>query len=251
MSVAELEQARAAAKGDAEKGKYVRGMFSAIAPRYDLLNRVLSLSLDRVWRKRAIAELEVSRAPQGCFLDLCAGTLDIATAIAGTAGFSGAVVGADFAEPMLREGIRNRPAPLRSGAPAPVVADALVLPLATAVFDGAIVGFGIRNVVNLDAALREAHRVIKPRGRFVILEFTTPRNPVVRTGYHAYFHHILPRIGALVSGHNTAYAYLPESVAHFPDEKALASRMERAGFQRVRWQTMMMGIVAIHVGEKA
>jgi demethylmenaquinone methyltransferase/2-methoxy-6-polyprenyl-1,4-benzoquinol methylase len=84
----------------------------------------------------------------------------------------------------------------------------------------------------------------------VILEFTTPRNPVVRTGYHAYFHHILPRIGSLVSGHGTAYAYLPESVAHFPDERALGARLEAAGFTKVRWKTMMLGIVAIHVAEK-
>jgi demethylmenaquinone methyltransferase/2-methoxy-6-polyprenyl-1,4-benzoquinol methylase len=250
MTVAEMERARAAAQGHADKGAYVRGMFSAIAPRYDLLNGVLSLRMDRSWRRKAIAELGVERNPAGCYLDVCAGTLDIAKAIAGLRGFEGSVVGADFAEAMLQAGLGQRARGVGERV-APVVADALQLPVPNNVFDGAIVAFGIRNVVDLDAALREVHRVLQPGARFVILEFTTPRNPVVRTAYHAYFHHVLPRIGALVSGHGTAYAYLPESVSHFPDERALASKMEAAGFGAVRWQTMMLGIVAIHVGEKA
>lgn len=249
MTVAELERARAAAQGNADKGTYVRGMFSAIAPRYDLLNRVLSLSLDRSWRRKAIAELGVMKDPGGCYLDLCAGTLDVAAAIARVDGFEGTVVGADFSEAMLRQGQGKR-ATGNGRRIAPVTADALCLPVADGSFAGAIVAFGIRNVVDLDAAVREVHRVIRPGGRFVILEFTTPRNRIVRTGYHAYFHHVLPRIGSLVSGHGTAYAYLPESVAHFPDERALGARLEAAGFTNVRWQTMMLGIVAIHVAER-
>lgn len=248
MSVAEVERARAAAMGHAEKGAYVRGMFEAIAPRYDLLNRVLSFRMDRSWRRKAIAELGVQKDLRGTYLDLCAGTLDIASAIANIEGFAGAVVGADFSEQMLRQGTGNR---ARGTGVRAVVADALCLPVSDGVFAGALVAFGIRNVVDLDASMREVYRVLRRGARFVILEFTTPRNPIVRTGYHAYFHHVLPRIGAMVSGHKTAYAYLPESVANFPNEEALGARLEKAGFTNVRWKTMMLGIVAIHVGEKA
>jgi demethylmenaquinone methyltransferase/2-methoxy-6-polyprenyl-1,4-benzoquinol methylase len=155
-------------------------------------------------------------------------------------------VGADFTEAMLRAGAGKAPA----GRISAVTADALSLPLAGSSCAGAIVAFGIRNVADIDVAMREALRVLEPGARFVILEFTTPRNPVIRFGYHAYFHHVLPRIGALVSGHRSAYTYLPESVAHFPDERALGARLERAGFVNVRWETMMFGIVAIHAGEK-
>jgi demethylmenaquinone methyltransferase/2-methoxy-6-polyprenyl-1,4-benzoquinol methylase len=246
MSAVELEEARAAAMGQAQKGAYVRGMFSAIAPRYDLLNRVLSLSLDRAWRRRAIAALDVTRRPKGNYLDLCAGTLDVAASIAQLPGFAGNVIGADFAEPMLQKG-RAKAAGRKL---APVVADALSLPLASASCAGAIVAFGIRNVANLDVALAEVFRVLEPGARFVILEFTTPHNPVVRAGYHAYFHHVLPRIGALVSGHSTAYTYLPVSVAHFASEAALGAKLKAAGFSDVRWETMMLGIVAIHGGAK-
>jgi demethylmenaquinone methyltransferase/2-methoxy-6-polyprenyl-1,4-benzoquinol methylase len=105
-------------------------------------------------------------------------------------------------------------------------------------------------VADLDAGLREVYRVLEPGARFVILEFTTPRSRVVRAAYHAYFHHVLPRIGALVSGHQTAYAYLPKSVAHFPEEQALATRMEQAGFTDVHWQTLTFGIAAVHRGTR-
>jgi demethylmenaquinone methyltransferase/2-methoxy-6-polyprenyl-1,4-benzoquinol methylase len=246
MTVVERERAHAAAKGAAEKGEYVRGMFEAIAPRYDLLNRLLSFRMDRSWRRAAIAELDVERQRDATYLDLCAGTLDVAAAITDTRGFTGTVVGADFSEGMLRAG-RGKPGTTRV---APVAADALRVPLRDDSCAGAIVAFGIRNVVDLDAAIAEVHRVLEPRGRFVILEFTTPRNAVVRAGYHAYFHHVLPRVGALVSGHATAYSYLPVSVAHFPDEQNLGRRLEDAGFREVRWRTLMLGVVAIHVGLK-
>jgi demethylmenaquinone methyltransferase / 2-methoxy-6-polyprenyl-1,4-benzoquinol methylase len=132
----------------------------------------------------------------------------------------------------------------------PVVADALALPLPDASAAGAIVAFGIRNVADLDRALREVHRVLERGGRFVILEFATPRSRIVRAAYHLYFHHVLPRIGGLVSGHRTAYAYLPRSVANFPDERELAARMRAAGFVGVEWQTLTFGVAAIHTGSK-
>jgi demethylmenaquinone methyltransferase / 2-methoxy-6-polyprenyl-1,4-benzoquinol methylase len=134
---------------------------------------------------------------------------------------------------------------------APVVADALQLPLADESAQGAIVAFGIRNVADLDRGLREVHRVLAPGARFVILEFTTPRSPLVRALYHLYFHHLLPRIGALVSGHRTAYAYLPRSVANFPIEEELASRMRGAGFVDVQWRVLTLGVAAIHRGTKS
>ncbi|MCU0649784.1 MAG: class I SAM-dependent methyltransferase, partial [Gemmatimonadaceae bacterium] len=129
----------------------------------------------------------------------------------------------------------------------PVTADALALPLADGVFSGALVAFGIRNVADLDAGLREVRRVLRPGARFVILEFSTPRMRVVRAAYQTYFHHVLPRIGALVSGHASAYTYLPASVAHFPTEERLADRMRAAGFSRVTWRPLSFGIAALHV----
>ena len=131
-----------------------------------------------------------------------------------------------------------------------MVSDALQLPLRDHQAAGAIVAFGIRNVVDIDGALKEVHRVLAPRARFVILEFTTPPNPIVRGLYHFYFHRITPAIGQAVSGHPTAYRYLPESVAHFPGPAALAERMQTAGFVDVRWRSLTLGVAAIHAGIK-
>jgi demethylmenaquinone methyltransferase / 2-methoxy-6-polyprenyl-1,4-benzoquinol methylase len=166
--------------------------------------------------------------------------------LAGMDGFAGRVLAADFAEPMLRAGVAKT-----SGRPvSAVVSDALQLPAKNDTAAGAIVAFGIRNVVDLDASLREVHRVLASRARFVILEFTTPSNPITRALYHLYFHRVLPMIGGVVSGHPTAYRYLPESVAHFPGPAALAERMQSAGFVDVRWHTLTFGIAAIHTGIK-
>ena len=240
----EIEAMRAA-EGGAEKSKYVRRMFSEIAPRYDLLNHVLSLNIDRAWRRAAIRELRIERSPAGTYLDICAGTLDVSTMIAASHP-SAKIIGADFAEPMLRAGV----AKIRGKNIAPVTADALLLPLQQGSVSGAIVAFGIRNVANLDQGLREVHRVLSPGSRFVILEFSTPRSRVVNSAYQLYFNHILPRIGGIVSGHRTAYSYLPKSVANFPATNELAKRMTAAGFSNVSWQSYTMGIVAIHIGEK-
>jgi demethylmenaquinone methyltransferase/2-methoxy-6-polyprenyl-1,4-benzoquinol methylase len=243
----ELEAARAAAAGGAEKRAYVRRIFSEIAPSYDLLNHTLSLGIDRRWRRRAIAALQWRARPPGSYIDLCAGTLDVGAELAGQPGFGGFVVGADFAEPMLRAGA-GKASRARLG---PVVGDALELPLRDAAASGAIVAFGIRNLADLDAGLREAYRVLAPGGRFVILEFSTPRVPIVRALYRLYFHRLLPAIGRAVSGHPTAYRYLPASVDRFPSEEALAARMRAAGFVGVRWRRLTLGIAALHVGERA
>jgi demethylmenaquinone methyltransferase/2-methoxy-6-polyprenyl-1,4-benzoquinol methylase len=242
------DAAQRAAAGDraADKRAYVQQAFSEIAPRYDLLNHLLSLNIDKAWRRRAIRELQWEREPAEVYVDLCAGTLDVATEMARQSGFRGSIIAAAYAEPRLRAGAEK----VRTLPVLPTSADALQLPLASGGAAGAIVAFGIRNVADLDAGLREVHRVLRPGGRFVILEFTTPRSAVVRALYHAYFHHLLPRIGALVSGHGSAYRYLPKSVANFPSLEELGARMRAAGFANVRWSTLTLGIAAIHVGTK-
>jgi demethylmenaquinone methyltransferase/2-methoxy-6-polyprenyl-1,4-benzoquinol methylase len=242
----EERRADAAAEGGTEKRAYVRTVFEQIAPRYDLLNHLLSLNIDRIWRRRALRALEWRRMPSGRYLDLCAGTLDVGAELSRQEGFGGFILGADFAVPMLRAGVGKAPADVL----APVAADAQLLPLADDSVDGATVAFGIRNVASLDVALREVFRVLSPGARFVILEFTTPRSAIVRTLYHFYFHHLLPLIGGIISGHRTAYSYLPKSVANFPAEPELARRMTAAGFADVRWDSLSLGIAAIHVGRK-
>lgn len=251
MSV-ELQQeeersALAAARGSGDKRAYVRAMFSDIAPRYDLLNHLLSFNVDRRWRRRAIGELAWERAPRGRYLDLCAGTLDVAAALARQGPFRGTVYAADFAEPMLRAGV-GKVSGLRVQ---PVAADALALPLPDRSCAGAIVAFGVRNLTSLDGGLREVARVLEPGARFVILEFTTPESSLVRAGYHLYFHRVLPRVGAIISGNRGAYRYLPQSVASFPAPGELSDRMRAAGFRDVRWSSLTFGIAAIHVGIRA
>ena len=242
----EAATAERAAEGGAEKRAYVQRIFSEIAPRYDLLNHVLSLNIDRAWRTAALRALAWDRRPDGVFVDLCAGTLDVGAQLSRQPGFRGHIVGADFAEPMLRAGAGKAPRTVLS----PVAADALQLPLPDGRAAGAIVAFGIRNVADLDAALREVLRVLAPGARFVILEFSTPRSALVRAAYHFYFHRVLPLVGRLVSGHRTAYTYLPKSVANFPVEEELAARMTRAGFAEVHWRSLSFGIAAVHVGAR-
>ncbi len=229
-----------------DKRRYVREMFAAIAPRYDLLNHLLSLNIDRSWRRQAVDRLAWGRRAGGLFLDACAGTLDLAAELAGRRGFSGRVVGADFALPMLRLGAGKTAArPVR-----PAAADALRLPFRDATFDGATVGFGVRNLEDLDAGLRELGRVLKPEARLVILDFTTPPSAPVRALYLFYFRRVLPLVGRIVSGHPTAYAYLPASVEGFPPPLALALRMERAGFSECGFRLLTGGIAAIHWGKR-
>jgi demethylmenaquinone methyltransferase/2-methoxy-6-polyprenyl-1,4-benzoquinol methylase len=172
--------------------------------------------------------------------------MDVANELARRPRFSGTVLGTDFAEPMLRAGrqkVASRPV-------APVVADAVALPIRTGTASGAIVAFGARNLENLDEGIAEAFRVLRDGATFVILEFSMPRVPVVRSLYRFYFHHVLPALGRLVSRHRTAYRYLPVSVDNFPNEEELARRMTQAGFANVRITRLSFGIAAIHAGER-
>ena len=228
----------------AEKRAFVRQMFAAIAPRYDLLNHLLSLNIDRRWRRQAVRTLEWSTRPAGRYLDLCAGTLDLARELATQPGFAGSVIGADFVLPMLKLGRHKATRVL------PACADALELPFPAASFDGLMVGFGIRNVVELDQALREAGRVLKPGARVVILEFSVPRSRLLRALYFLYFRRVLPLIGRVVSKHGSAYSYLPDSVLAFPGPAALAERLRAAHFVDVRYDLLLGGICAVHAGVK-
>lgn len=226
-----------------EKAAWVRSMFDRIAPRYDRFNDLLSAGVHRGWRRRTIDAL----APRGgeTFLDLCAGTMDLAVAISERA--PGArVVGADFAVRMLTSG-RDKAA-AAPGAVDPVAADALALPFPDDAFDGITIGFGLRNLADYARGLAEMRRVLAPGGRLVVLEFTTPPGKVFRALYHGYFHHVLPRAGALISRDPAAARYLPESVKVFPDVRSLADLLREAGFARVRYRYLTGGIAALHHG---
>lgn len=230
--------------GGRAKQKYVREIFDSIAPRYDLLNGILSLGADSRWRRAAVDRLGWTDRPTGQYLDCCSGTQDLAAELGNRATFRGRVVAADFVPAMLRRGEG------KSSRTMSTAADALQLPFADGVFDGAMVGFGVRNLMDLDAGLRELARVIRPGRRLVVLEFTTPTWQPLRACYLGYFRHILPRIGRRVSKHRSAYDWLPASVLSFPEPEGLATRLAAAGFGQVRFERRWGGIVAIHTGER-
>jgi demethylmenaquinone methyltransferase/2-methoxy-6-polyprenyl-1,4-benzoquinol methylase len=230
--------------GGPEKRAYVRSVFSAIAPTYDRLNRIISFRFDQGWRRYAVAQLGWEREPGGIYLDLCAGTLDFGATLAGRPGFRGRIVGTDFVRRMLDFGRHKAPGLV------PVNADALDLPFADLTFDGAMVGWGLRNLVDLEAGLAEVARVMKPGARLVVLDTALPRNPVLRTVYQFYFRRIMPWIGRAISKHTTAYNWLPESTRVFPAPPELARRIQAQGFENVQYQLFMGGVCAMHVGTK-
>ena len=231
---------------DEEKARYVRRMFGAIAPRYDLINAVLSGGLHRRW-KQATARL-VQVPPGGRAIDVCCGTGDLALLLARYAGPRGRVVGIDFSEEMLRVARRKAAAAGLGISVTFALGDAEALGLPDAAFDGAAVGFGIRNTVHPETALREIHRVLRPGGRLAILEFSTPRREVVQRLYDWYSFTVIPWVGRLASRHSDAYLYLPASIRMWPDQEAFTGMMVRAGFAQVRYYNLSWGIAAIHVG---
>jgi demethylmenaquinone methyltransferase / 2-methoxy-6-polyprenyl-1,4-benzoquinol methylase len=230
--------------GGAEKRAYVRSMFAAIAPTYDRLNRILSLSLDLRWRRYAVDRLGWERVPDGIYLDLCAGTLDFGAILARRPNFRGRVVGADFVRPMLDLGRR------KAERLEPVAADALVLPFRDATFDGVMVGWGLRNLIDLEAGLAEMARVLKPGAGLAILDTTTPAGPL-RGLYLFYFEKVLPQVGRLVSRHGSAYDWLPASTRTFPQPPELARQLTAAGFGGVGYHLFLGGVTALHVGTRS
>ncbi len=249
MTVLTEEQREAveAAEGGSSKRAYVKRTFEEIAPRYDLLNHLLSVNLDRGWRRLAIEAMAIERDPAGAYLDVCAGTMDVGAEIAARAGFRGNVICADFAEPMLRGGLaKTAGLPVRA-----VVADALRLPVRDGTASGAIVSFGVRNFDDINAGFRELRRVLKSGARLVVLDCSHPPSRIVRALYDEYFQKLLPFIGRMVSGHKTAYSYLPMSVQHFPNADQLAEQMRGAGFANVAYRRLSMGTVAVHWGDAA
>jgi len=223
----------------------VRSMFDRIAPRYDLLNRLLSGGTDVRWRRRAVDFLEI--LPPARVLDLCTGTADLLIeALRRDAGNEG--IGVDLSLGMLVRGAAKLARGGYGARSALVAADGERLPVRDGLFDGALVAFGIRNVADPVAAMREVRRALRPGGRFVVLEFSMPGG-VFGMAYRFYFRRVLPRLGGLVSGDGSAYAYLPASVERFPSPEAFASLVASAGFVDVRWRMLTGGIACLHRGE--
>ena len=221
-------------------------MFDRVAPRYDRLNRVLSAGRDIGWRRRAsaLARLDAHQVA----LDVGTGTGDLAFGLVSASDASARVIGADISPAML-EALRRRADASGERRVTAVLATSESLPFADASLDRIIAGFAVRNFGDLGAGLREMRRVLRVGGRAVILELSTPPNPVIGGLYHLYFHRISPIVAALLGGDSAAYRYLPRSVAVFPDADGLARHMRDAGFARVRYERLSLGIAAIHVGE--
>jgi demethylmenaquinone methyltransferase / 2-methoxy-6-polyprenyl-1,4-benzoquinol methylase len=225
----------------------IAGMFDAIAPRYDLLNRVLSAGIDRRWRRRAIDMLALSAGD--VLLDVCTGTADVA--LLGRASGAARVIGVDFAGAMLAIGLRKVHAAGEADRIALLRADATRLPIADASVDAATVAFGIRNVQRPELACAEMARALRPGGRLAILEFGLPRVPGIGTLYLWYFKYLLPLVGRTVSGHHAAYSYLPESVGAFPPPQEFVTILRQAGFLEVRAVPLTLGIVYLYVARRA
>jgi demethylmenaquinone methyltransferase/2-methoxy-6-polyprenyl-1,4-benzoquinol methylase len=226
----------------------VREMFSGIARRYDLLNHLLSLNIDKSWRRKVRAELiEVLRSDEANVIDVACGTGDLTLAL--ERGSKAKVFGTDFCRPMLELAKRKSEA---EEAKIPLIeADAMQLPLAENSFDAITIGFGLRNLPNIEYGLVELYRILKPGGKLVVLEFSAPLVPGFRQMFNLYFRRILPLIGGAVSGSRAAYTYLPGSVAKFPDQKELAELMKEIGFSDVKYTNLTGGIAAIHTGLKS
>lgn len=239
----------AGVRDEGEAAREVREMFGRIAPRYDFLNHFLSLSLDRLWRRRTAERLRVALQRDGArALDLCCGTGDLTFALERAAGPKTMILGSDFSQPMLQLAQKKaRGASRRSSF---LAADALALPFADGSVDVVTSAFGFRNLANYERGLQEIARVLRPRGQVGILEFAEPRGKVLGPLYRFYFERVLPKIGGAISGNSSAYTYLPGSVARFPSPEELRALMIGAGFTGVRFETWTFGIVALHTARK-
>lgn len=240
--------------GEKEASARIREMFGGIAPRYDFLNHALSLSLDRLWRRRVVKQFRaVLDRPDARVLDLCCGTGDLTLALARNS--RAAVIGSDFAHPMLIRAAQKAHAikggeRVGTGLQGFIETDALSLPFPGGSFDLVTAAFGFRNLANYDRGLREMFRILRPGGRLGILEFAEPKSAVFGGLYRFYFSRILPRIGGAISGSRFAYSYLPSSVGKFPEVEELARRMSAAGFIEPSCELWTGGTVALHSAKK-
>lgn len=219
----------------------IQSMFGEIAGAYDLCNAAFSLGIDRWWRR--FAARQALRPGDRAVLDVACGTGDLTAALRRAAPADCRVVGVDFCRPMLARASGKGDFPVVWG-------DGLRLPFPDGAFDAATIAFGLRNMEDTEAGLREMARVLRPGGRLAVLEFMLPPNPVVRWAYLLYFRHVLPAVGNLVS-RSRAYSYLNDSVEKWPPPQALARILRSSGFPRVRWWTLSLGIAALHLAEKA
>jgi demethylmenaquinone methyltransferase/2-methoxy-6-polyprenyl-1,4-benzoquinol methylase len=243
----------------------IRRMFDAISPRYDLLNHLLSAGIDRGWRTVAAKRLRASfaEAPPSAgprrVLDVCTGTGDLAFAVLDTPAHAPAgppvsrdlqVVGVDFSRPMLRRAHEKSRRRGTNGALRLQATDALRLPFRDGAFDACTIAFGLRNLVDTAAGLREMARVLRPGGRLFVLEFGNPRIPGIRQAYGFYFNHLLPVVGRAVSRSHDAYDYLPRTVSEFPDRERLSAMMTDAGLEAVAFRPLTFGIAILYEGRK-
>jgi demethylmenaquinone methyltransferase / 2-methoxy-6-polyprenyl-1,4-benzoquinol methylase len=223
----------------------IQEMFAGIASRYDFLNHFLSVSIDRRWRRIAAAKVRdlVGQSPALC-LDACCGTGDLAIAL--NRSMNTHVIAADFCHPML-----TRAAQKADGRVRVIEADAVQLPFPNTSFDAVTIAFGLRNLQDRNAGLREIRRVLKPGGAAVILEFSKPAIPIFRQMFEFYFRNVLPAVGAIISGNSTAYRYLHDSVQVFPDQQQLLEMMRNADFTGAAYCNLSGGIAALHWGRRA
>ena len=232
---------------EAAHAKAVREMFAGIAGRYDLLNHVLSLNIDKRWRRIVSAELrKILDSPEARVLDVACGTGDLSLEL--NKNSKAQILGTDFCRPMLAFA-KSKSVQEAHSIPY-IEADALALPFDDSEFDAVTIAFGLRNLANVTDGLKELGRILKPRGRLAILEFSAPIVPGFGQLFNFYFSHILPRIGGAVSGSRGAYEYLPDSVSKFPNQKNLVALMEQTGFDSVKYRNLTGGIAALHCGTR-
>lgn len=227
---------------------FIQGMFDRIAPKYDFLNRMLSLRQDVRWRREMVEAAGLTDGAAA--LDAACGTCDVALEIEKRKKGSCRIIGVDFSLKMLFTGARKAARTAGRGRIELAAGDALHLPFKKESFDAVFIAFGIRNIMDRKAALENFRRVLTNGGRVVVLELTTPSAGLMRSLYFTYFRHILPMIGRLFSRSRSAYSYLPESVLAFPSSEEFAAVMQKAGFTGIRWKPMTFGIVTLFVGDK-
>lgn len=230
-----------------DKGEKIQQMFGAIAPRYDFLNRLLSFGIDRRWRKKAVRLLKYREGSR--ILDVATGTGDVALEIARSTPASVRITGADFCREMVELGEEKVASSPYAGRIDLKVAPCEDLPFANNTFDSITIAFGIRNVVDRKLGLAEMWRVLRPGGRMIILEFSTPKSRLFRQLYYFYFRRLLPIVGGLFSRYN-AYRYLPDSVLEFPSHEEFSKMISEAGFRNIHIHELTFGIASIYAGEK-